>query len=221
MFLHWLLGPQGEGTHGSWEIVGTGSAALQLVNGSPVKPSGHEHVGIWLMTSHRAFTPQVPGQGSLHLFLIQALSLWHSELKTHSGLQDSYGFPIYSGKHEQIPLSHWAFGPHGEGLHGSTGGGKVVIWIMVHWVNGSPVWLCKQVHTGICLMTWHSAFNPQEPGHGSLHLWFIQASWLLHSVLITHSGLQFGGASIKSGRHEQLGVPPIILHTALGPHGEG
>lgn len=51
----------------------------------PFIPSGHLHIGMWLKTSQIAFEPQVPGQGSLHLFLIQALSLEHSELRTHSG----------------------------------------------------------------------------------------------------------------------------------------
>jgi hypothetical protein len=44
-------------------------------------------MGIWFITEHSAFCPQVPGQGSTHLFLMQALSLGQSELSTHSGLQ--------------------------------------------------------------------------------------------------------------------------------------
>lgn len=77
------------------------------------------------MTSHLAFCPQTPGQGSRHLFLKQALSLEHSWLPVHSGLQDSYGFPLYSAKHVQNPLLHSALGPHGEGLQGSDGVGVV------------------------------------------------------------------------------------------------
>lgn len=72
------------------------------------------------MTSHWAFWPQVPGQGSLHLFLIQALSRGHSGLSTHSGLQASYGLPVYSGIHSHKPFWQFAFGPHGDGLQGSV-----------------------------------------------------------------------------------------------------
>lgn len=61
-------------------------------------------------------------QGFWHLLRIHALSLGHSLLRTHSGRQLSYGLPVYSGRHSQIP-SPWqiAFGPQGEGWHGFTG----------------------------------------------------------------------------------------------------
>lgn len=42
-----------------------------------------------------------------------------------------------------------------------------------------------------------------------------------HSEFNTHWGRQRGGAPMKSGRHEQAGLPPTIWHLALGPHGEG
>lgn len=48
--------------------------------------SGQMHMGIWFTTLHIAVTEQVPGQGSLHLFLIQAKLRSQSELRTHSGL---------------------------------------------------------------------------------------------------------------------------------------
>lgn len=39
----------------------------------PVIPTGQEHINIRLKTLQSARCPQAPGQGSLHLFLIQAL----------------------------------------------------------------------------------------------------------------------------------------------------
>jgi len=88
---------------------------------------------MWLMTSHRAFCPHVPGQGSTHLFLTHALSLEQSLLMTHSGLQPVYGSPWYSGRHVQIPFEHWAFGPHGDGLHGSSYTGSFAKIKTRHW----------------------------------------------------------------------------------------
>lgn len=74
------------------------------------------------MTWHSAFKPQVPGQGSLHLLFVHALSWGQSVFVTHSGLQPMYGSPKYSGKHVQEPAPpcslHIAFAPHGEGLQG-------------------------------------------------------------------------------------------------------
>lgn len=55
----------------------------------------------------------------MHLFLIHALSLGQSLLRTHSGLHPVYGSPWYSGRHVHMPLLHTAFDPHGDGLHGS------------------------------------------------------------------------------------------------------
>lgn len=49
----------------------------------------------------------------------------------------------------------------------------------------------------------------------------MQAKLLLHSLLLIHSGLQFGGEPINSRRQEQDGEAPFTLHTALGPQGEG
>lgn len=45
-------------------------------------------------------------------------------------------------------------------------------------------------------MTEHVAYKPQDPGQGSLHFSRMQALLLVHSELIVHSGLQFGGAPI-------------------------
>lgn len=65
------------------------------------------------------------------------------------------------------------------------------------------------------------AFRPHEPGHGSRHFWVMQALLLGHSGLIVHSGRQFGGLPIKESRQEQEGTPPMSLHCALEPHGDG
>jgi hypothetical protein len=43
-----------------------------LTNGSPVKRGGQLHIGLWFTTSQRAPTPQVPGQGFLHFWLLHA-----------------------------------------------------------------------------------------------------------------------------------------------------
>lgn len=37
-----------------------------LVNGSPLKPAIQLQIGLWLITLHLVFNPQVPGQGSSH-----------------------------------------------------------------------------------------------------------------------------------------------------------
>lgn len=49
----------------------------------------------------------------------------------------------------------------------------------------------------------------------------MQAKLLLHSLLLIHSGLQFGGDPMNSGRQEHDGDSPITLHWALGPQGDG
>ena len=189
---HCAFGPHGDGRHGS---VGVGSwYGLHSINAFPVIPVGHEHTGTWFKVEQIAFWPQVPGQGSTHLFLTQALSLGQSWFSTHSGRQPIYGSPWYSGIQVQIPLLHCAFGPHGDGLQGSwgigsAGGGGFGTQL----VKGSPVKPSEQVHIGTWLRTVQRALNPQEPGHGSRHFSLIHARLLGHSELITHSGRQFGG----------------------------
>lgn len=49
----------------------------------------------------------------------------------------------------------------------------------------------------------------------------MQARLLSHSLLLTHSGLQFGGVPIKLERHEHEGEFPTILHKLLNPQGDG
>ena len=80
-----------------------GTACRQFEKGSPVNPEGQEHVGMWLITSHLAFCPHVPGHGSRHLLRMQAWSRLHSVFSTHSGRQASYGLPTYSGEHSHTP----------------------------------------------------------------------------------------------------------------------
>lgn len=42
-----------------------------------------------------------------------------------------------------------------------------------------------------------------------------------HSLLLVHSGLQYGGDPENSGIHVHDGVPDISLHMELGPQGDG
>lgn len=52
----------------------------QPVNGSPWWPLAHVHTGMWLTTSHSAFTPQTPGHGSRQCWRMQAMLLAQSAL---------------------------------------------------------------------------------------------------------------------------------------------
>lgn len=99
---------------------GIPSTLEQETKAFPTNSGKHEQIGMWFVTIHCAFNPQVPTQGSKHLLRMQALSRGQSLFSTHSGLQPRYGSPWYSGKQEHTPLSHIVFGPQGEGLQGST-----------------------------------------------------------------------------------------------------
>lgn len=92
---------------------------VQAAKGSPLKPWGHLQMGLWLTTEHSALTPQLPGQGSLHFWLTQALESSQSELTTHSGRQVG-GLPMKPSIHLQtaIPFTswQWLFGPQGDGV---------------------------------------------------------------------------------------------------------
>lgn len=75
-------------------------------------------------------SPQVPGQGSVHLYLWHARFVGHSAFTTHSGLQFG-GDPWYSGRHEHTAFPflsmHLLFGPQGDGVHGcGVSGGSAV-----------------------------------------------------------------------------------------------
>lgn len=58
---------------------------LHSTNGSPSRPGGQLQVGMWFTTSQNAASPQVPGQGSIHLKLLQALLGEQSVFMVHSG----------------------------------------------------------------------------------------------------------------------------------------
>lgn len=78
------------------------------------------------------------------------------------------------------------------------------------------------MHIGEWLITWHSAFWPQVPGHGSLHLLRIHALLDRHSEFITHSGLHPSyGFPKNSVRQEQDPAPFCSLQIAFIPHGDG
>ena len=74
---------------------------------------------------------------------------------------------------------------------------------------------------GLWLTTWHLALEPHTPGQGSTHFWLMQAVVKLHSELMIHSGLQFGGLPEKLGWQEQTQAPFISLFWLLGPQGSG
>lgn len=72
------------------------------------------------------------------------------------------------------------------------------------------------------MFTTHSALIPHVPGHGFLHLLFIQALSLAHSLFIIHSGLHSTYGSPKySDIQEQEPTPFNSLHIAFIPHGDG
>lgn len=70
-------------------------------------------------------------------------------------------------------------------------------------------------------MILHSAFLPQEFGHGSIHFRFIHARLRAHSVLATHSGLHPGGEPTYSAKQVQTACPLFSRHILFGPHGDG
>ena len=88
-------------------------------------------------------------------------------------------------------------------------------------VNGSPVYPCWQIQLAMCKETLHSAFKPQALIHGFEHFLLTHALSLEQSECVTHSGRQFGGAPIMSGRHEHEGLPFRLIQLALGPQGDG
>lgn len=90
------------------------------------------------------------------------------------------------------------------------------------YLNGSPVNDGKQLHVGICEITWHKALAPHVPGHGSIHLLFIQALLVIQSVFTIHSGRQPSyGLPKYSGKHVHEPAPCCSLQIALTPQGDG
>lgn len=75
---------------------------------------------------------------------------------------------------------------------------------------------------GAWLLTRHSAFIPQVPGHGFTHLLLTQERSRGQSEFCIHSGLQpVYGSPKYSGKHVQDPAPFRSLHNEFGPHGEG
>lgn len=93
--------------------------------------------------------------------------------------------------------------------------------IIMHWLNGSPVYPDLQVQVGMWFCTLQSVFEPQDPIHGSLHLSDIQDNVEGQSEFTAHSGRQLGGDPMKFTRQEQDGCSPIGLHSEFGPQGDG
>lgn len=98
-----------------------------LAKGSPECLGRQLQMGLWPTTWHCVLRPQVPRQGSMHFWLLQARFRGQSELSTHSGLQDG-GVPKYpwTQLHTAWPFTtrHWLLGPQGEGLQGSCDNGS-------------------------------------------------------------------------------------------------
>ena len=93
--------------------------------------------------------------------------------------------------------------------------------LKIHWVNGSPLYPGMQLHMGVWLTTWQFALALQESTQGFVHFWLIQASWLGHSLLLMHSGRQYGGEPENSGRQEHEAWSLSTWHWAFGPQGDG
>lgn len=80
-------------------------------------------MGLWEITLHVAYWPQLSTQGSRHLFWMQASSKGHSEFVMHSGLHPMLASPKVPGRHSQMAKSpsllQTALEPQGFGTHGS------------------------------------------------------------------------------------------------------
>jgi hypothetical protein len=90
-----------------------------------------------------------------------------------------------------------------------------------HLAKGSPVKPAAQVHIGLWFTTWQRALKPHVPGHGSWHLWLIQARFCGQSELTTHWGLHVGGEPTQPDWQEHTAWLSTTRHTLLGPHGLG
>lgn len=87
---------------------------------------------------------------------------------------------------------------------------------------GSPKYPTRHEQVGAWLITRHSAFKPQTPGHGSTHFWLTQALFFGQSLFITHSGRHsIYGSPKYSGRQEHEPAPTSSRQTAFTPQGDG
>ena len=124
----------------------------------------------------------------------------------------------------RLTLWQLVFAPQGLGSHGSTGDGSTGLTtsgILLHCLNGSPLNPFGHLHTAKWFLTVHLALRPQAPVQGSTQRCCEQACFLLHSLLIMHSGRQLGGAPMFPLVQEHIGRSPNRLHTELGPQGLG
>ena len=99
---------------------------------------------------------------------------------------------------------------------------KSLLVILWHCKNGSPEYPLLQTQMGIWFWTLQKALTPQRPKQGSTHFWDWHALSVGQSWLKAHSGLQFGGAPIISGKHEHLhSTSKLIGGFVFGPQGFG
>lgn len=92
---------------------------------------------------------------------------------------------------------------------------------LIQRTNGSPLKPSMQLQIGLWLTTWQRAFWPHVPGHGSLHFWLMHDLSWGHSELRIHSGRQFGGAPIISGKQLHTACWSNSRHWLFTPHGDG
>ena len=163
--LHSAFVPHGDGLQGS--TGGGGSTMIgfcvQRENGSPMVPGGQLQMGLWFCTSHTAKTPQVPGQGSMHFWAMQAMRAEQSVFCRHSALQPSAEMgspwkPLLQLQTTSPDLSslHSVLGPQGEGSQG--------FWV-TQPLNGSPLKPGWHRQSSLPLFVIrHSAFAPHGPG---------------------------------------------------------
>lgn len=98
---------------------------------------------------------------------------------------------------------------------------KLILPSRKHWTNGSPVNSGLQLQIGLWLTTRHSALKPQVPAHGSIHFWLTHDLSRAQSEEATHSGRQYGGCPIESGRHVHTGRSLRTRQLLYWPQGEG
>lgn len=73
----------------------------------------------------------------------------------------------------------------------------------------------------ICSCTAHSAIKPQAPEHGLVHFILLQANCDGQSLLLVHSGRQYGGEPKYCWRQLQEAWPLIDAQCAFSPQGDG
>lgn len=92
---------------------------------------------------------------------------------------------------------------------------------LTHLINGSPVKPNSQLQIGLWFTTWHLALSPQTLSHGFLHFWLMQDLSSGHSELTKHSGWQFGGEPIISGKQLHTAWLSSSRHWLFRPQGDG